>query len=220
MKSNTAGYLVIIASAAIALATVLQHLDVGQLPWFAARASGLVAYAAMTGSVVLGLCLSDKAMPRRFSRSFLYEMHQFLSVLSLVFIGVHAAALLADGYMKLNLIDLVLPGAVAYERTWTAVGVAGAWLLAAIALSWPIRGTIGRKAWRTLHYFTFVGWLMSLMHGIGAGTDIEVPAVYWGYVLSASTVAALLVYRIADARRRHATPARTASARAKRVQTT
>ena len=130
------------------------------------------------------------------------------------------AALLADGYMKLNLIDLVLPCAVAYERTWTAVGVAGAWLLAAIALSWPIRGTIGRKAWRTLHYFTFVGWLMSLMHGIGAGTDIEVPAVYWGYVLSASTVAALLVYRIADARRRHATPARTASARAKRVQTT
>lgn len=212
MKANTLAMIAVGVSGSYLGAVMLQAMDVGQIPWFVARATGIVAFAAMSVSMMIGLSISDKSTPKWISRSLLFETHQFLSVLSLVFIGLHAGSLLADSFMKLSALDILVPGVAAYERTWTAVGVAGAWVTLMVTASWWFRAQIGHKTWRKLHFLTFIAYVASLLHGLGAGTDTDIPVVFWGYVFSAATVAGLLVYRIADSRQRHAKKAHTAAA--------
>lgn len=213
MKSTTLGSIAVGVSGSYLGAVLLQGMDIGQIPWFVARATGLVAFAAMSISMMIGLSISDKSTPKFISRSFLFETHQFLSVLSLVFIGLHAGSLLADSFMKFTALDILVPGVAAYERTWTAVGVGGAWVALMVTASWWFRAQIGHKTWRKLHFLTFIAYVASLAHGMGAGTDTNIPVVTWGYVFSAATVSGLLVYRIADARRRHASKTAPAAAR-------
>lgn len=211
MKANTLGLIALGVSGSYLGAVMLQGMDIGQIPWFVARATGLVAFAAMSISMMIGLSISDKSTPKWISRSLLFETHQFLSVLSLVFIGLHAGSLLADSFMKFTALDILVPGVAAYERTWTAVGIAGAWVTLMVTASWWFRAQIGHKTWRKLHFLTFIAYVASLLHGLGAGTDTNIPVVFWGYVFSAATVAGLLVYRIADARQRHAKKASAAA---------
>jgi hypothetical protein len=44
----------------------------GTLPWYVARASGLVAWALLAGSVVWGLLMTSKIMRRRVKNSWLF----------------------------------------------------------------------------------------------------------------------------------------------------
>ncbi len=46
---------------AFAVAVALQGADLGHVPWAINRASGLAAYAALAGSVILGLLISTRA---------------------------------------------------------------------------------------------------------------------------------------------------------------
>ena len=57
------------------------------------------------------------------------------------------------------------------------------------------------KTWRRFHYVAFAAYAMGLWHGVMAGTDTQIPAVHWMYVLSAAAVAALLTFRVGEALR-------------------
>ena len=69
-----------------------------QVFWFAARASGIVAWALAAGSVVWGLALSTRVLGGRPRPAWLFDLHRFLGGLALVFVGVHVLAVLADSY--------------------------------------------------------------------------------------------------------------------------
>jgi hypothetical protein len=68
----------------------------GTLPWYVARASGLVAWALLAGSVVWGLLMTSKIMRRRLTNSWLLDLHRWLGGLALVFTGIHVAAILME----------------------------------------------------------------------------------------------------------------------------
>jgi predicted ferric reductase len=42
---------------------------------------------------------------------------------------------------------------------------------AGIAISFNVKKRIGQKAWRTLHYFSYLVFGMVTVHALGAGTD-------------------------------------------------
>ena len=50
----------------------------GTLPWYVARASGLVAWALLAGAVVWGLLMTSKLMRRRVKNSWLLDLHRWL----------------------------------------------------------------------------------------------------------------------------------------------
>lgn len=170
--------------------------DLGTLPWVISRVSGLVAFVLLSSSVVFGLLISTKAADGALSRPFVFTIHQFLSVLTLSFLGVHAGALLFDGFLHFGPLSLIVPFASPYRPLWVGLGVISAWASAIVTASFWMRGRIGQKAWRKLHYASFGAYVLSFVHGMTAGTDTALPLVSWMYVVSFGLVAALLAYRI------------------------
>lgn len=170
--------------------------DTGQAAWLITRASGLAAFALLSASVVFGLLISTKAADGSMSRLTVFTVHQFLSVLSLGFIAVHGGALLFDGFFHFNVFDLVVPFMAPYSPVLVGLGVISAWLAAAVTGSFWARKYLGQRAWRKLHYASFFTYLLSLVHGVGAGTDTEKLPVAMLYAASIVLVFGLLTYRV------------------------
>ena len=183
--------------ASVAGGLALQSADLGQLPWLIARESGLVAFALLSLSVTLGLLVSTKAADGLLPRVLTFELHQFLSVLTVSLLGVHAGALLFDASFHFTPISILVPFASPYAPLWTGLGVIGGWTTAAVTASFWMRRRIGQKAWRRFHYLSFLAYWLGLVHGFTAGTDTNLGWIPWLYIGSAATVAGLLVYRIA-----------------------
>jgi sulfoxide reductase heme-binding subunit YedZ len=188
------GALFFVASFVISLG--LGSANLGHVPWYLSRASGIASFVLLSGSVILGLLISTKAASPLAPRALIFDLHQFLSVLSLSFIGLHAGSLVFDGFLHFSPLELLVPFTAPYRPFWTGLGVIGAWLTVIVTASFWLRKQIGQKRWRTLHYATFGADVLALVHGFTAGTDTQLPFVYWSYVLSAASVAALLSYRI------------------------
>lgn len=195
MSSSRQSLLLILAASFIS-GIALRSTDLGQLPWAVSRASGIAAFAVLSLAMVMGLLVSTKAGDGLFSRPFAFEMHQFLSVVSLVLMAVHAGSLLFDGFLHFTSLSLVVPFIAPYRPFAVGLGVIAAWLAAITTASFWFRSRIGQKRWRTLHYATFLAYIGALWHGIAAGTDTQLAPVYWMYILSVASVSSLLMLRI------------------------
>lgn len=183
------------------LATLLlRTVDLGMVPWAVSRTSGLAAFAVLSASVLMGLLISTKAGDSVLSRPLVFDMHQFLAVLSLALIGVHAGSLLFDGFIHFTPLHLVVPFTAPYRMVAVGAGVIAAWLAAIATASFWFRSRIGQKRWRALHYVTYVSYFAALGHGLYAGTDTPTPAIYWGYVISLAAVLSLTALRISGYR--------------------
>lgn len=170
------------------------------ITWYAVRASGMVAFALLTTTVVLGLVMSARARLRHWPRFALEDVHRFASLLTWSFVGVHALALLADSYLPFSFLDLIVPGVAPYRPLPTALGIVAAELLAALAVVNLLRGRISYGLWRRTHYLNFAVWLLALGHGIASGSDSDTAWALALYVLSASLVAGLTAWRVLTTR--------------------
>ena len=174
----------------------LQGQNLGQAPWLISRSSGVAAFILLSGSVVFGLLMSTKVGDGSLPRPLKYELHQFLSVLTVAVIGLHVGSLLFDGFLHFTVASLVVPFVGPYRTFWVGLGTLAAWASALVTASFWARKRIGYGAWRRLHYLSFGAYVLALVHGMSAGTDTNNVVVYWTYVVSAAAVSALLVYRI------------------------
>jgi methionine sulfoxide reductase heme-binding subunit len=164
--------------------------------WYVARASGMVAFALLTTTIVLGLVMSGRARLRRWPRFAVEDVHRFASLLTWAFVGIHALALLADSYLPFSVLDLVVPGSAPYRPLATALGVVAAEFLAALAVANLLRTRISYRTWRRTHYLNLGVWLLALGHGVTAGSDSDTSWALALYVLSAGLVAGLTAWRV------------------------
>ena len=165
--------------------------------WYVERAGGILAYALLTGSVILGLLLSGKTRLAGWPRFALEDVHRFVGLLAGAFILIHVGALLFDSYLPFSLTNLVIPGTAPYRPLSVALGVVAAELLVALALTNRYRKALSYRVWRLAHYFSFAVWLLALVHGIAAGTDRGTVWALALYIGSASVVAGLTASRFA-----------------------
>jgi DMSO/TMAO reductase YedYZ heme-binding membrane subunit len=73
--------------------------------------------------------------------------------------------------------------------------------MAIVAGSFWMRKRVGYRAWRKLHYLSFLIYVLSFVHGVSAGTDTSAPVVFAMYVASGGVVSWLLALRMLS--RRH-----------------
>jgi sulfoxide reductase heme-binding subunit YedZ len=172
-------------------------LAAANVTWYVARAGGILAYALLTTSVVLGLLLSERARLSGWPRFALEDVHRFVGLLGGVFIVIHGGALLVDGYLPFCLTDVLVPGTAPYRPVSVAFGVVAAELLAALALTNHYRKKLSYGFWRRAHYLNFAVWALALVHGIAAGTDRGTTWALALYIGSASVVAGLTASRLA-----------------------
>src|SRR5262249_34827221 len=83
--------------------------------WNVARAGGLTAYALLACSVVVGLALTLHWQSPRWPRLINSEWHNYLTLLSLVFVSVHVLAVWVDPFTHFGLNEMWIPLASHYR---------------------------------------------------------------------------------------------------------
>ncbi|SRR5581483_6435195 len=177
--------------------------------WAVARAGGLTAYVLLTAAVIMGLALSLRWQSARWPRLINNEWHNYLTLLSLIFVGIHVLAVLVDPYTHFGLADILVPLASTYRPEWMAFGIVGLYLGIAIGISTWLRPIIGYQWWRRLHVLTLVLYALVTVHGIATGSDTN---TWWAlgiYLASIAIVGTLTVLRllgIGDGQQQQPTP--------------
>jgi sulfoxide reductase heme-binding subunit YedZ len=165
--------------------------------WFATRSTGVAALVLLTASMVLGILTSSRFARPSLPRFVTMGLHRNVSLLVLVFLGLHIVTSVADSYAPLNWLDAVVPFAGSYRPLWLGLGAMSFDLLIALTVTSMLRARVGHRAWRWVHWTSYACWPTALMHGLGTGTDSNLPlnlAITAGCV---GVVVVALWYRLA-----------------------
>lgn len=164
--------------------------------WYVARAGGILAYMLLWLATLWGIFISSKMVKGWIDGTVLYNMHEFLPILAVVFAVLHAAVLLGDAYIGFSVADLLVPFRAPYRPLWTGLGSLALYLSIALIASFYVRSFIGRRVWRLFHYVTYLAFVLALLHGLQAGTDSGQPLVLGMYVATGATLLFATIYRI------------------------
>ena len=169
--------------------------------WYMGRAGGFVAYGLLFASVALGLAVASRVFDGVLARPWVFEMHQFLSLIVLLAMLFHALILLPDPYAQFKVADLLVPFASPYRPVAVAAGIVVLYGSAIVTVSFYVKRLIGQQGWRVLHYATFGLFVGALVHGLLAGTDSRESWAQLTYLSSGLAVLFLTFFRILASRR-------------------
>ncbi|BBB47164.1 hypothetical protein Pelsub_P0391 [Pelolinea submarina] len=168
--------------------------------WYLSRASGIIAFVFLWVSMVLGLLMSTRSLPKGRGFAIGNDLHQFVSLYGLFFTLFHGVILLWDPYINMTPLQLVVPFTVFnYQPLSVGAGQISLYLWIALVFSSYVRKSIGRATWRVLHYLSFGVFWMVLLHGISAGSDTGTAGMQILYWSSAASIVFLTTYRILSA---------------------
>ena len=165
-----------------------------QAMWHLTRAAGMVAYLLLWLSTVWGLAIPSKLFGEVLSGEFTFDFHQFISLLSLGFLGLHIVVLTADRYLPFTVAQLLVPFLSPYRPLWVGIGVIAFYLLLLVTVTFYLRKQIGMRAFRNIHYASLVAYLGAVVHALLSGTDSSLPVVMLIYIGTSSVVIFLTVY--------------------------
>jgi ferredoxin-NADP reductase/DMSO/TMAO reductase YedYZ heme-binding membrane subunit len=162
--------------------------------WYVARASGLVAWAALTGSVLWGVLLATRVLRSIDNPAWLQDLHRWLGGTALIMTGLHMISLMLNGWLGFSVADVLVPLSANYRPWPVALGIVAFYLLVSVYVSSLLRAKMPRPFWKALHYGSYAAVVLVSFHAGWSGTDVG----SWGYrlvafaLLGLSTVAALL----------------------------
>ncbi len=187
-------------------------MSASHLAWYSVRASGYTALLLLTLSMVSGILMSLKVRSAWWPRALTNELHAFLSLVSLVFIGIHVVTTILDPYAAFGLAGALVPFATGYQTLGMATGIVATYLMLAVWISSQLQSRIGWRTWRALHYSVFAVYVLSVVHTLMAGEDGSTTWGVWMTVVSVVIVCGMTAVRVFGWGR----PARTAAAGALR----
>jgi predicted ferric reductase len=165
--------------------------------WYLSRSSSLVAYGILWFSMSFGLMVSNKMAKVWPGGPTAVDLHQYASLLGLVFALFHALILMGDKYIAYTLTQVLVPFASEnYEPFWVGIGQVGFYIWLIVAFSFYFRKIIGARTWRKLHIFSFLAYVMALFHAVSSGTDSSSLWVVRYYWWTGGIFLFLLIYRI------------------------
>jgi predicted ferric reductase len=160
----------------------LFSLDSVQSWWYITRAAGLTGYFLIWLSMVWGFAIPSKIFQPILDGIFTYDFHEHLSLLGLGFLFLHVIVLLFDHYLPFNLIQILIPFTDAYRPLWVGIGIISFYLLLLVTFTFYLRQQIGRRAFRSTHLLSLIGYLGATVHGLFAGTDSALPITMFLYI--------------------------------------
>jgi predicted ferric reductase len=191
--------------------TWLLAIDRSQATWYVTRSAGIVAYLLLWLSTLWGLAVPSKILGGMLHGSFTFDFHEFISLLAIGFLAVHIGILLFDQYLTFSLIQVLLPFLSAYRPAWVGIGVLSMYTVLLVTLTFYLRERIGRKAFRTIHTLSLLGFFGAALHGLFSGTDSALPAMQLMYAGTFASVVFLGAYWLIDAGMKKIRPARVVS---------
>jgi predicted ferric reductase len=181
--------------------------------WYLSRGSAMVAFVLLWASMALGLLITNRLARLWPGGPAAFDLHQYLSLLGLGFALFHATILIGDEYIQFDLFRVLTPFASQdYKPAWVGLGQVGFYVWALLVGSFYIRKQIGTKAWRWIHFSSFLMFALVILHGIASGSDSQslwATGLYWA---AGGSLLFLLYYRVlvasGNGRSRRATASR------------
>jgi sulfoxide reductase heme-binding subunit YedZ len=166
------------------------------LLWYTTRASGAVAIVLLSIVTALGLLTAGRAGGARWPRFLTAALHGDLAMTALVFLVLHIVTAVVDPYAHLGLAAVVMPFGSYYRTFWLGLGTIAFELMLAVVATSLLRGVIGVRVWRAVHWASYAMWPLAMVHGIGTGTDSFSLAMLGITVSCGALVAAAAAYRL------------------------
>lgn len=185
--------------------------------WYLARALGMVALLGFTASTCLGglATVGGRDAAQRRGRAVRQLAHRSVALVALGALALHVALLVLDTHVDLGVVSVAVPFTSGFAPFAVGLGTLGVWAFVATALSGAARGRLAGsrlspRAWRAIHVSAYVGWLLSMLHGVLAGTDTGQWWTTTVYGACGLAVATSVWVRLGVAARRRAAPPTTA----------
>ena len=139
--------------------------------WYTTRGAGAVTLILLSAVVVLGIAGTQRIQSSGWPRFLTTGLHSNLALMTLVFLGLHVVTAVVDPFTNLGWAAAFIPFDSFYRTFWLGLGVISFELLLAIIATSLVRGFVGHRAWRAIHWLTYAAWPIGVLHGIGTGTD-------------------------------------------------
>jgi len=167
--------------------------------WYLMRASGVVTLVLLTVVFALGIATTTRWRARRLPSFAAVSLHRSMSLLAVVFLGVHIVTALVDPYAAIGVAALVVPFVAGKSAFWVGLGAVSLDLTLALIVTSLLRRRLSLRVWRGVHWAAYLSWPLALFHSLGAGSDtgtLWLRAIAGGCVAS---VAAAVVWRLGRA---------------------
>lgn len=139
--------------------------------WYTTRATGLVTLILFTAVVVLGSLVANRVGGAAVGRFELSELHRSLSMVAVIFLVIHVATTVVDSFVSTGLISAVVPLTSAYKRLPVGLGAVAFDLILAVWISSLAKARMKNETWRFIHWFSWLGWAIAIVHAFLTGTD-------------------------------------------------
>ena len=144
-----------------------------EILWFVSRATGVASALLLTIVVVLGLVTASRRPPKGIRSAVVMGLHRSLSLGASVFLLVHIATAIAETYVDIDLVSVVVPFTSGYETAWVGLGTVAVDVVAAIMVTSLLRQRLSERLWRAVHWLSYVFWPIAIIHGVALGTSDE-----------------------------------------------
>lgn len=157
--------------------------------WYFARGTGVVSLVLLTVVVALGIGTRSGRTAFGLPRFAVSLLHRNAALLAVILLAGHVVSLLFDPYAQLKLFDLFVPFIGTYRPFWLGLGTLALDLVVALVATSLLRGRLGVRAWRVVHWLAYPCWPIALLHGLGTGTD---QGTWWLWTISAACAATVV----------------------------
>lgn len=164
----------------------------GPLLWYLNRGTGFVILGLFTMTTALGILATGGRAGRGLPRFVTQSLHRNLALLSVVLLGVHITTAVVDSYVDIRWWQALVPyvGST-YQPVWLGLGTLAFDLFLVVAVTSAVRTRMRHRSWRAVHLLAYAGWVASVVHGLGIGTDVRADAA-WADLTVAACVAAVV----------------------------
>ena len=139
--------------------------------WLATRATGEISLVLLTVVTVMGIATTKGWASSRWPESVVTLLHRNISLLSVVFLGVHIGTTIIDAYVPIGWVDVVVPFIQPYRTLWVGLGTVAFDLMLAIIITSLLRRRIPPTLWKGIHWASYLLWFVAVLHGLGSGSD-------------------------------------------------
>jgi sulfoxide reductase heme-binding subunit YedZ len=169
--------------------------------WFASRATGVVALVLLTVVMVLGITVNRYGRLPGLPRFAVTSLHRAVSLLALAFLAIHIATAIADPFVSISIVASVVPFVSHYQPFWLGIGAVSIDLMLALVITSLLRGRIGRRTWRVVHWLSYASWPVAVAHSIGSGPDLWRGSLLDLTIVCIAAVGAAVAWRVVGSRR-------------------
>jgi sulfoxide reductase heme-binding subunit YedZ len=156
--------------------------------WYLMRASGVITLVLLTGVFVLGIATTKRWRSRSLPGFAVVSLHRSISLLAVVFLGVHIVTALVDPYAVVGVAAVFVPFVAGKSAFWVGLGAVSLDLTLALIVTSLLRARIGLRVWRAVHWAAYLSWPVALLHSVGMGSDA---GTLWLRAVAAVCVAAV-----------------------------